>query len=97
MCKTLHSAPALLVGVLATLWCLTLDHVDVVGPIPDGQGHGGGVSPDQLHHRCLLPGGHPATQHRLAPVGKGHEPGPQLWLINELRLANRRGRCEMNK
>ena len=38
-----------------------LDHGHVVGPVPDGEGHGLLVLLDQLHHQGLLQGRHPAA------------------------------------
>ena len=48
---------------------LTLDHADIVGAVPDGEGDGPLVPLDQLHHLRLLQGRHPAADDRLTQTG----------------------------
>jgi len=52
---------------------LTFDHVDVVGPIPNGQRDGRLVFLHQLHDEGFLLGGHPTADHCLAAGGQVHE------------------------
>lgn len=52
---------------------LTLDHVDVIGSVADGQGHGFLVALDQTDHVGLLFGRHTAADHRAAFTRHVHE------------------------
>ena len=59
----------------------TLDHVDVVGAIPDCQGHHVLVFLDQPHDQGLLFGCHAAADDRLTSGGQLHE-GPLPLLLS---------------
>lgn len=52
---------------------LTLDHVDVIGSIPDGQSHGSLVLLHQADHVGFLFGRHSTADHRRALARHVHE------------------------
>lgn len=52
---------------------LTLDHVDVIGSVSDGQRHGLLVLLHQTHHISFLFGGHATANDRLTLTGHVHK------------------------
>lgn len=72
-------------SIFSLTW-LTLDHVYIIGTIPDWQGDWVGVFPDQFDDISLLSRGYTTAQHRLTLLCQAHERGPPFWSLIELCL-----------